>query len=223
MDFEKSGCPDVVVTAGGTREKIDDVRYIGNFSGGRLGRALAAEYARLGHSVLLLAPTDSMERLGLPEGVEHQPFTSAENLQELMCAIPAARLVLHAAAVADYTPQRVEGKLSSDEEELTLTLRRTPKILQGLREHFGDNSMIVGFKLISGVAETELIDAATKQIAACNTDLCFANDLQCLQPWRELHIVDPDGAYRTILGDTQTVARALANCISIEGKRYEWI
>lgn len=217
MEREKSACPDVVVTAGGTIERIDDVRYIGNFSGGRLGHALASAYAEIGHKVLLLAPNSVPERFGHIDNVEHRPFTSAANLEERMHSIPSARLVLHAAAVSDYTPQRIEGKISSDEEELVIRCRRTPKILQGLREHFGGETEIFGFKLLSGVAEAELIDAAIKQIETSQTNACVANDLQELKESRRLHVVEPDGKYKTVEGSTQDVARQIAQILPVRG------
>jgi phosphopantothenoylcysteine synthetase/decarboxylase len=200
---------EVIVTAGGTREQIDDVRYIGNFSGGRLGHSLAAQYAWRGHKVLLLAPERVVDRFGLPEGVEHEPFTSAESLRDRLLAQASARLILHAAAVADYMPERTYGKLSSENEELTLQLKRTPKILPSLRDHFGSETTIVGFKLLSGVREEELIEAATGQIQASGTDLCIANDLQNIGKQREVHIVQPDGHYGTIRGTNEGVARSV--------------
>lgn len=217
METGEYDCPDVVVTAGGTREHIDDVRYLGNFSGGKLGHALAGAYAELGHRVLLLAPNCVPERHGEIDGVEHRPYTSAASLRAELLAVPAARLVLHGAAVSDYTPEKVEGKLSSDEDELVIRCRRTPKILPELRGHFGDGAQLVGFKLLSNVAETELIGVATRQIAACRTDACIANDLQELQETgRRLHIVAPDGTYQTVEGDTSAVAAQIAGALPVE-------
>lgn len=209
-------CPDVIVTAGGTRENIDDVRYIGNFSGGRLGHALAATYADLGHRVLLLAPNMVVEHFGLPPGVDQETFTSAASLQDRLLGKSGARLILHAAAVADYSPDRLEGKVSSDEEELIIHLKRTPKILPDLRDHFGDATNIVGFKLLSGVSEEALIAAATQQIATSRTNLCIANDLQELGDKRRVHIVQPTGEYSTLYGHTQEVAAMIAQAIPVE-------
>lgn len=216
METEEYNCPDVVITAGGTREYVDDVRYLGNFSGGKLGHALASTYAELGQRVLLLAPNCVLERHGEINGVEHQPYTSAADLQAELLAVPAARLVLHGAAVSDYTPDKLEGKISSNEEELVIRCRRTPKILPQLREHYGPRAKIVGFKLLSNVAETELIDVATQQIATCQTDACIANDLQELLDTRRLHIVAPDGSYQTVQGDTRAVAEQIAVALPIE-------
>ena len=218
--FEAGDCPDVIVTAGGTRENIDDVRYIGNFSSGRLGHALAAEYAQAGLSVLLLAPNAAIDRFGLPDGqVEHQPFTSAESLRQAMLARSGAKIIMHAAAVADYMPERTEGKISSDQEELTLKFKRVPKILPLLRGHFGSETTIVGFKLLSGVSREVLIETATRQIADNKTDFCVANDLQNLNnpSWgRLVHMVRPNREYESFIGHPQTVARRLAGAIAIK-------
>jgi phosphopantothenoylcysteine synthetase/decarboxylase len=203
-------CPDVVVTAGGTQEKIDDVRYIGNFSGGKFGISIAEAYAERGYRVLLLAPNAVVERYGLPKGVEHQSFTSAESLKKRMLSIPATRLVLHAAAVSDYSPEQTEGKISSDEEELIIRLKRTPKILPLLRDHFGEATRIVGFKLLSNVTEEQLVAAALKQMYSCRTNACVANDLQDIGEKRKVHIVKPNGQYQTLYGDTKWVAQEVA-------------
>lgn len=216
-------CPDVVVTAGGTREYIDDVRYLGNFSGGKLGHALASTYAELGHRVLLLAPNCVPERHGAIDGVEHRPYTSAASLQSELLAIPTARLVLHGAAVSDYTPDRINGKLSSDEDELVIHCKRTPKILPQLREHFGVDTRLIGFKLLSNVAETELIDVAAKQIETCRTDACIANDLQELRDSRRLHIVNPDGTYQTVEGGTKEVALQIAEALPATERKVDHV
>lgn len=206
---------DVVITSGGTCEKIDDVRYISNFSSGRLGHELASAYSQLGHQVLLLAPLSVIDRFGTIDLVDHRSFTSAEDLRKELLAIPSARLVLHAAAVSDYTPEKVQGKISSDQEELIIHLKRNPKILAELRQHFGQSAKIVGFKLLSGVTEAELIKAAVNQINTNDTDLCIANDLQEIKDGRRVHIVQPSGDYQSLQGSTSYVARELASKIGV--------
>lgn len=210
--------PDVVITAGGTREPIDDVRYITNISSGGLGHALAKEYASFGGKVLLLSPKITMQKFGDIHGVQHKEFTSAEDLRQQLLSIEGARIVLQAAAVSDYTPVKViEGKMSSNEEKLTIELERTPKILPELRDHFGNKTKIVGFKLLSGVDESVLITTAVRQIAAARTDLCIANDLKELNSGsRRLHIVGSDGKYNTVSGSTPEVAKQVVQAVSSE-------
>jgi len=223
----------VIVTAGGTREQIDDVRYIGNFSGGKFGHALAAEYASIYCDVRLLAPQSVVYRYGLPEGVKHAAFTDVESLRSALSAEQFGSLmvgdavdeytlrptlILHAAAVSDFTPiEKVHGKISSAQDELLIRLQRTEKILPHLRDLFGSQAKIVGFKLLSGVREAELIEAAVKQIASSNTDLCIANDLQDIDgDNRKVHVVRPDGKYRTFAGSTHYVAGIVSRLVRVE-------
>lgn len=212
--------PQIIVTAGGTREKIDDVRYLGNFSSGRLGCALAQSAARLGYNVLLLAPASTVERFGSPPDVDYRPFTSAESLKRKILSLDSATFIFHSAAVADYAPARVEGKISSDPNELTLKLYRTPKILQMLRPHFGDRTVIAGFKLLSNVTEEQLIDVARRQLRSSGTDFCVANDLREIGDGvRRVHIVDSSEKYSTLKGSTPEVADAIASQILSRGVR----
>ncbi|MCA9309022.1 hypothetical protein KC973_01470 [Candidatus Saccharibacteria bacterium] len=223
--------PDVVITAGGTREMIDDVRSISNISTGALGAALAEYYYRRGNKVLLLAPQPVFnmcptlsheETWGVTRG-RFEAFESAADLRRLLLGVSSARLVLHAAAVSDYIPVKVDGKIPSDEEEITLRLKRAPKILAELRDHFGDDATIVGFKLLSGASEEELIRAGTDQISKNQTDYCIANDLSergsRLPPRskRVAHVVYPDGSHDTVrTGEfEQGVARFIAETIDI--------
>jgi phosphopantothenoylcysteine synthetase/decarboxylase len=206
-----------VITAGGTREAIDDVRHVGNAATGELGHNLAEVYANLGFQVLLLAAGDVFHRFGTLQGVNHQVFTSAESLQEQLLAIGATRLVLQSAAVSDYTPFRAEGKLSSDNDELTIHMRRTAKILPQLRNHFGPTTSLVGFKLLSGVSEKVLVDTAHRQIETCRTDFCVANDLSEINTRRRIHIVHPDGNYQTHYGSVPDLAVDISKSIPVPG------
>ena len=170
---------EVVITAGGTREKIDDVRYVGNFSSGRLGHKIAEVYAGYDDTnVTLIAPDETIERFGLPDGVVHESFVSSRDLREKLLGIKAADVVVHLAAVADYIPDFRPGKISSENEDLTITMKRAPKIISELRGHFGDDTTLVGFKLLSGAQQYyHLSDAAQQQIRDNDLDLCVANDL----------------------------------------------
>lgn len=209
------GYSEVVITAGGTREPIDDVRYIGNFSAGSLGIMLANEYAGRGHEVTLLAPKETAARFVLNKRVSHRPYTTGESLTKQLRSINLADLVLHAAAVADYAPVKTAGKIPSDQDRLTIEMVRTPKILRSLRSHFGPATTIVGFKLLSGVSTEHLIDIAEQQIASNGTDYSVANRLDDLSPGeRIVHLVAPDGQVQSITGTTSDVARGLRQAIS---------
>src|SRR5437660_9301315 len=116
----------VLVTAGGTREPLDSVRYVGNRSSGRMGVALATEARRRGADVTLLAANLSVEP---PHGVETLPTPTAESMLTAALALPDVDIALLAAAVADYRPaEALAGKRAKDERGWTLELEPTDDI-----------------------------------------------------------------------------------------------
>jgi phosphopantothenoylcysteine decarboxylase/phosphopantothenate--cysteine ligase len=135
----------VLVTAGGTREPIDAVRYVGNRSSGRMGFALADEAAALGAAVTVIAANVALPRA---PGVRYLEVTTAAELQAACEAqLASADVLLMAAAVADFRPPHAaEAKLKKDErEELVIALERTPDILSGLAAHRRPDQVLVGF------------------------------------------------------------------------------
>jgi phosphopantothenoylcysteine decarboxylase/phosphopantothenate--cysteine ligase len=161
----------VVVTAGPTREPLDPVRYLSNRSSGRMGYALAAQAARRGAAVTLVTgPT----HLPPPAGVRVIPVQTASEMRDaVLHAAEAATVVIKAAAVADYRPDRPAArKIRSKQDGLTITLSATPDILRELSLRKGDR-FLVGF-----AAEThELHDHARAKLAAKGVDLIVANDV----------------------------------------------
>jgi phosphopantothenoylcysteine decarboxylase/phosphopantothenate--cysteine ligase len=136
----------VLITAGGTREPIDAVRYVGNRSSGRMGYALAAEAARRGAEVTVVAASVA---LPAPAGVEIVPVETAAQLAAA-CAerFDGCDLLLMAAAVADYRPAAPHaGKLKKDAQgdALELRLERTEDVLSGLAARRRPGQVLVGF------------------------------------------------------------------------------
>ena len=140
----------VVVSAGGTREPIDLVRFVGNRSSGRMGIALAAEAQRRGADVTLVYANGSVPP---PPGVEVVPAPTAADLRREMLARADADVVLMAAAVADYRPTKpVEGKRSKDQGTWSLELEPTEDILAelGSRRDSDNGRVLVGFAADAG-------------------------------------------------------------------------
>jgi phosphopantothenoylcysteine decarboxylase/phosphopantothenate--cysteine ligase len=135
----------VLVTAGGTREPIDSVRYVGNRSSGRMGFALAEEAAALGAEVTVIAANVGLART---PRVHYVDVATAAELQAA-CEAHFARadVLLMAAAVADYRPATpADTKLKKDaREELVVALERTPDILSGLAAIRRPDQTVVGF------------------------------------------------------------------------------
>jgi phosphopantothenoylcysteine decarboxylase/phosphopantothenate--cysteine ligase len=165
----------VIVTAGPTYEDFDPVRYVGNRSSGRMGFAIAGEAARRGAAVTLIAGPTSVEPPPVADLVRVR--SAAEMHGAVLMHADAADVVVMAAAVADYAPERrAEQKVSKQGDTLTLTLKKTPDILGELgrrRTQAGKGPVLVGF-----AAETEEVAsrAAAKREQKA-VDLIVANDV----------------------------------------------
>jgi len=205
-----------VVTAGGTREPVDDVRVLTNLSTGRLGAACANALARAGCQVTLLAAHSLASRPDwLDPRIAVVPFGSTAELHAALLAATQTPpdALLMAAAVADYTPARAAGKLRSQAQTMTLTLTRTPKLLAGLRDRCPD-TLLVGFKLLSGVSEETLIETARRQVVDNRLDLCLANDLQDLVGSEHPAWIVPDeGPLVHVQGGKEQTAEALVQAV----------
>jgi phosphopantothenoylcysteine decarboxylase/phosphopantothenate--cysteine ligase len=163
----------VLVSAGGTREPLDAVRYLGNRSSGRMGVALAAEARRRGAKVTLLAANLAVSA---PAGVDVVDAPTAADLErELAARAAEADVVLMAAAVADYRPEAPEsGKRPKGAEPWNLTLRPTTDILQLLGERERNGQVLVGFGAETGEAGRE---RKRSMLAGKHLDLVVYNDV----------------------------------------------
>lgn len=162
----------VVVTAGGTQEAIDPVRYIGNRSSGKFGYAIASAALAMGARVVLVSgPTN----LPCPDGVHRIDVVSADDMfQAVDAAFDGADILVCAAAVADYTPVRkADHKLKKSNERLDcIELVETRDILASMSACKGDR-VVVGF-----AAETDnLIEYASSKLASKGCDAIVANDV----------------------------------------------
>jgi phosphopantothenoylcysteine decarboxylase/phosphopantothenate--cysteine ligase, prokaryotic len=162
----------VLVTAGGTREPIDPVRYIGNRSSGRMGMALAGAAARRGAEVTLIAANVALPE---PAGVRRIDVETADQLAEAARAeFPSSHVLLMAAAPADFRAREVaEGKLKR-QDALDLHLEPTEDILASLATTRTEAQTIVGFAAEHG---EEGIDRARAKLTRKNADLIVLNDV----------------------------------------------
>jgi phosphopantothenoylcysteine decarboxylase/phosphopantothenate--cysteine ligase len=160
----------VLVTAGGTREPLDSVRYIGNRSSGRMGVALAEEAKRRGAQVTLLAANLAVSA---PGGVEVVETPTAADLAREAKAHAAVDVVLMAAAVADYTPDRVAGKRPKSGDAWEVRLEPTEDVLAGLGAA-KNGKVLVGFGAEEGEAGLE---RKRKMLAEKHLDLVVFNDV----------------------------------------------
>ena len=162
----------VVVAAGGTREPLDAVRFLGNRSSGRMGVALAAEADRRGAIVTLVGANLAVPP---PAGVELVSAPSADDLAREVLARADADLVVMAAAVADYRPtEAVEGKRPKDGEPWTLSLQPTLDVLAVLAARRRNGQLLVGFAAETG--DTGL-ERARGKLSNKGVDLVVYNDV----------------------------------------------
>ncbi|MDR3592385.1 MAG: bifunctional phosphopantothenoylcysteine decarboxylase/phosphopantothenate--cysteine ligase CoaBC [Negativicutes bacterium] len=161
----------VVVTAGGTREPLDPVRFIGNHSSGKMGYALARCAAARGAEVVLVSGPASLSQ---PAGVTVRTVQTAEEMrQAVLGEFGDCDIVIKAAAVADYRPsEKSEHKIKKTGDTLTVVLEKTPDILAELGR-LKTSQLLVGF-----AAETrELIASAREKLTRKNLDMIVANDI----------------------------------------------
>jgi phosphopantothenoylcysteine decarboxylase / phosphopantothenate---cysteine ligase len=163
----------VLISAGGTREPLDAVRYVGNRSSGRMGVALAAEARRRGAEVTLLAANLTVPA---PAGVEVVETPTAEDLErEALSRAPEADVVVMAAAVADYRPaEALAAKRPKDTATWTLELEPTTDVLSALGERRREGQLLVGFAAETGDAG---LDRAREKLARKGADLFVLNDV----------------------------------------------
>jgi phosphopantothenoylcysteine decarboxylase/phosphopantothenate--cysteine ligase len=162
----------VVVTAGGTREPLDAVRFLGNRSSGRMGVALAAAARTRGAEVTLLAAN---LQVAPPDGVELVVTPTAADLRREALARGAADVILMAAAVADYRPaEPVEGKRAKGSEPWTVTLVPTGDVARALGAARRDGQVLVAFGAERG---EEGLARKRAMLSDKNVDLVVYNDV----------------------------------------------
>ena len=160
----------ILITAGPTYEKIDPVRFIGNYSSGKMGFALAAECARRGAEVTLVAGPVS---LSTPKGVNRIDVESCQEMYEASTkAFPQMDAAILCAAVADFRPETTaDQKIKREKDDLILRLQPTHDIAQQLGKLKTDNQVLVGFALETNDEEVN----AKKKLAKKNLDFIVLN------------------------------------------------
>lgn len=237
----------IIITAGGTSERIDDVRMISNFSSGRLGLAVARAFLEAGamkiEKIYYLcdrntnAPTDDRVEVIRVMGVQGL----LEALEQLLTT-KKIDAVIHAMAVSDYTVKEVttlsairsggepggdsrensggdsgkpssgeisaEGKISSEIDDLVIVLKRTPKVIGEIKK-LQEDTILVGFKLLTGVKREVLIETGHKLLQKNRCSMVLANDLTEITGEKHVgYLISPDGAYEK-LSTKKQIAEAI--------------
>jgi len=187
----------ILITSGGTSEKIDRVRSITNHSTGQLGKIIAETFLNKGDRVTLVTTSKAVRPLLHPNLTTVEIENVAELHEKLEQLVHTHDVLIHAMAVSDYTPvymtgleevqassnleeflskQNHQAKISSTDEVQVLFLKKTPKIISLVKE-WNPTIHLIGFKLLVDVSEDYLIEIARKSLIKNQADLIIANDL----------------------------------------------
>ena len=210
-----------VVTAGGTREPIDPVRFVGNRSSGKQGYAVASELVSRGAAVTLVSTVD----MPAPAVVKtHRVETAADMEQAVMSLAPDADVVVMAAAVADFRPKAVAPeKLKKADGIPEIVLEPTADILAALGASRRPGQVLVGFAAETGrpgTARDDVLGYARTKLASKGADLIVANDVAApgtgfSHDTNAVLIVGNDGSEVDVpLASKQQVARAVVDAIA---------
>jgi phosphopantothenoylcysteine decarboxylase/phosphopantothenate--cysteine ligase len=207
----------VLVTAGGTREPIDSVRYVGNRSSGRMGYALAEQAARRGADVTVIAANVS---LPAPPGAAVVPVETAAQLAEACADVfPRCDVLLMAAAVADFRPaDPADRKLKKDAADApdAIALEPTPDVLSGLAAARRPDQTIVGFAAEHGDGALEY---ARGKLARKRLDAIVVNDISRADIGfdaadNEVTVVTPAGEHAVARAPKSEIAAAILDVVA---------
>ena len=212
----------VLLTSGGTKTPIDSVRAITNFSKGTFGCHLCNSFLKNGDLVRFLYARDSkcphefrvdlkkvsskdamkqlvermdfLEKFGVlyvPE--EYSDFNGYANSLTNLVKLIQPDITVLAAAVSDYAPVKREGKISSELAKMVIEFEQTPKLIRQIRD-IAPKTFLVGFKLLVGSTEEELLKAMKSQMEKAKTDMVIGNDLRdILADKHSLTVLRADG------------------------------
>jgi phosphopantothenoylcysteine decarboxylase/phosphopantothenate--cysteine ligase len=198
-----------LITAGGTREYIDPVRFISNASSGKMGYALAAAALKAGHKVALISASD----LQPPVGVD---FVGVDSAAEMFAAVKKffteCDCLIMAAAVSDYTPfKKSKTKIQKSNKNLLIKLKPAADILNWAGNHKRKNQTVVGFAL----EDKNLRRNAERKLKEKDLDMIVANTPQAIgSNLTQIHYKTADGKWcKSPLASKQIIAKKLIKAI----------
>lgn len=188
----------ILITAGGTREYIDSVRFIANASSGKMGYALARAALKAGHKVMLISASDLQPPIGID-------FVGVESAGDMFKAVkkffPKCDCLIMAAAVADYIPTRpAKTKFKRTGKSLTIKLKPTADILKWAGSHKKEGQIVMGFAL----EDKNIRVRAEKKLRDKNLDMIIANTPDSIgSDESTVQIKVPDGKWLKLSNTTK--------------------
>ncbi|MGT2932723.1 phosphopantothenate--cysteine ligase [Streptococcus catagoni] len=207
---------EILITSGGTTEKIDAVRGITNHSTGRLGKKLCDLFLNNGHQVTLVTTKTALKPEANPKLSIIEISNVANLLEVLEPLVKKHDVIIHSMAVSDYSPvymtdfkelektERLEdflektnheSKISSQSDYQVLFLKKTPKIISLIKK-WNPLITLIGFKLLVGVSSDQLISVARESLNKNQADYILANDyMQITDQKHQAYLVGPENYY----------------------------
>lgn len=234
----------ILITAGGTSEKIDNVRKITNSSSGKLGMMIANQLLAINDEVKIyyicpknaLKPSSKQVKIIEIEGAEN-----LKNTIENLLRTEKIDYFIHSMAVSDYTTNYITtiekikakigttknieeafsniepikaNKISSNEDNLVIVLKKTPKIISMIKK-ISPETYLIGFKLLDGVSKKELIEVAKKLRDKNSCDLVVANDLSTIRKGKHIaYIIDKNNNVEKALSKEEIVKKLVRRIIN---------
>jgi len=205
----------VLITAGGTTEKIDAVRSISNMSTGKLGSLTADCFAtneEVDKIFYICSESSVKPKSDKAKIIKIDDVSELESAVKVLLNHEKIDIIIHAMAVSDYRVKSVLSadnfteikvskteKISSDMEEFFILMKKTPKIISFFK-NLVPNATLVGFKLLNDVSVDELIDAGYEILTKNHCDFVLANDLKCANNNSHIgYLIDKDKNYQKYL------------------------
>lgn len=200
----------ILITAGGTREYIDPVRYISNASSGKMGYALARVAIKAGHKVTLITAPTTLKK---PAGAKViDVVTSGQMLKTVKAEFDKCDCLIMAAAVSDYKPTTSSAtKIKKDQAEMILKLKPTQDILKWAGQNKKKHQLVVGFAL----EDKKLLKNAEKKLKVKNLDMIVANEPTAIAAdTSTVHIKTSSDDWQTLPDKTKTASAAkIIKCV----------
>lgn len=206
----------ITVTAGATREFIDEVRFISSPSSGKMGIEIAKEACARGACVTLI---HGHVDIPIPPYVKSIQTTSTYDMRrEILSKLKNCDVLILTASVADFAPIKKSGKISSERKELKIVLKRLPKISDEIKKVNREVKLIL-FKAEISVSDSELIKMAFKKLKQSNADLILANDVSRRgigfgSDVNEVILIDKKGVIGKERGEKKYIARKLLDYVA---------
>ena len=222
----------ILVTSGGTSEKIDRVRSITNHSSGKLGKIITETLLKAGHEVCLITTLQAVKPVSHPKLTIIEIKNTADLLQVMKDKVMDYQVLIHSMAVSDYTPVYMAGfdeieasqdltefldkknqetKISSKEDVQVLFLKKNPKIISLVKE-WNPKIHLIGFKLLVDVSQEHLIQISRESLEKNQADLIVANDLTQINAEQHLAYLVEEKDYQ-IATNKQEIADLLVKKI----------